>query len=418
MSKKSLICYIKESSTVGELEILTIEAESLNPIPQFCSTISPEEVPEFIKDIPNFMKIHVKAAVLQIMDFQHREYPSNVHFRLLLAKELKKNKIPFQFINAEGFVITKLLVAANIECISGEMILIVLVSEDYLVVREIYRIHDRYFCPNIDQKRIFECKKGYDLEKAKVEILKDSNPKKIILAALSPYSKAVLKDMRNTVLKSKKLIVNETVSNFDEYKALVEMARRLEDKSFNKFFVIPRINTSFIVDNAKKVGEYVEIEWDSSKNVPFEISSISPRSQHKYYIASSDKDHQDYKIFRKYSLPDGQYHKIKLTLKIDLHFFPSLIQEVYIDPKIEALPKILKTKLDSKIPVIGFFDNSSIICIFDESENCYKFSENWNGLYGEDLYLAFDKEKPRYCKKAVNALKKTPQSVIYRMLFI
>uniref|UniRef100_A0A914QAA2 Uncharacterized protein n=1 Tax=Panagrolaimus davidi TaxID=227884 RepID=A0A914QAA2_9BILA len=418
MTEKCLITLIKESSTPGELQILTIEEESLNQVPQFCFELSINDVSIFLKDIPNFMKIYVKSVILQVMDFEHPDFPTNVHFRLALAKELKKHKIPFLFNNAEGFVITKLLVAANIECCSGEMILIVLIAEDYVVVREIYRIQSSYYCPNVEQKRIFNCPKGYNLEKAKLEIFKNSNPKKIILAALYPYSKSIMKDMRNTVLKSKKLIVNESVSCFDEHRALVEMAKRLKDKSWNKFYVIPRINTSFIVDNAKNIGDYAELDWDSTKDLPFVITSISPRSHHKYYIASSDKDHQDYKILRKYSLPEGPYHKIKLTLTVDSYFFPSLTQEAYIEPEIEQLPKILTEKMDSKIPVIGFFDNSSIICFWNEKEKCYNFLEKWNGLYGEDLYISFDKEKPRYRIKAAKALKKNPDYVIYHLLRI
>uniref|UniRef100_A0AC34FST2 Uncharacterized protein n=1 Tax=Panagrolaimus sp. ES5 TaxID=591445 RepID=A0AC34FST2_9BILA len=74
--------------------------------------------------------------------------------------------------------------------------------------------------------------------------------------------------------------------------------------------------------------------------------------------------------------------------------------------------------MDSKIPVIGFFDNSSVICIFDETENCYKFSENWNGLYGEDLYIAFDEEKPKYRNQAIKVLKRKPTFVVYDLLQI
>uniref|UniRef100_A0AC35FJ10 Uncharacterized protein n=1 Tax=Panagrolaimus sp. PS1159 TaxID=55785 RepID=A0AC35FJ10_9BILA len=115
---------------------------------------------------------------------------------------------------------------------------------------------------------------------------------------------------------------------------------------------------------------------------------------------------------------EGQYHKINLTFEVDINLKPSLTQSSYIDPAIKSLPKTLTDKMDSKIPVIGFFDNSSIISFWNEKEKCYKFSEKWNGLYGEDLYISFDKKKPKFRNEAYKVLKEKPTFVVFDLIKI
>lgn len=54
--------------------------------------------------------------------------------------------------------------------------------------------------------------------------------------------------------------------------------------------------------------------------------------------------------------------------------------EPIILPLIQEFPRMLMT-VARKLPYIGFFDHSSIICLWDKEECAYKLLETWNGKF-------------------------------------
>ena len=72
-------------------------------------------------------------------------------------------------------------------------------------------------------------------------------------------------------------------------------------------------------------------------------------------------------------------HRMKLTLTVDENNFPQISQEPITCPLIASLPAVLNTLENLDIPVIGLFDNSSIICLRDE--NGFNFLDSWNGKF-------------------------------------
>uniref|UniRef100_A0A914PER6 Uncharacterized protein n=1 Tax=Panagrolaimus davidi TaxID=227884 RepID=A0A914PER6_9BILA len=85
-----------------------------------------------------------------------------------------------------------------------------------------------------------------------------------------------------------------------------------------------------------------------------------------------------------YTVPE-ECHRIKLTLSVDINTFPTIKHEAIIITEVAALPHKLNADLTENIPVIGFFDNSSVIC-----------------MYGRDLYIDFTEERPTFVDKAEN----------------
>ena len=78
---------------------------------------------------------------------------------------------------------------------------------------------------------------------------------------------------------------------------------------------------------------------------------------------------------------DVECHRLELDLTINHNNDSVLYQETMLLPEILDFPKTLTTKVATKIPVIGFWDNSSVICVWNETKNCYEFSEKWNGNF-------------------------------------
>ena len=71
-------------------------------------------------------------------------------------------------------------------------------------------------------------------------------------------------------------------------------------------------------------------------------------------------------------------HWIKIFLNIDENNFAQLCYEPIICPEIQSLPLTLNPMENLNIPVIGFFDNSSVICLSIEGKS-YEFLDSWNG---------------------------------------
>uniref|UniRef100_A0A914QN12 Uncharacterized protein n=1 Tax=Panagrolaimus davidi TaxID=227884 RepID=A0A914QN12_9BILA len=87
-------------------------------------------------------------------------------------------------------------------------------------------------------------------------------------------------------------------------------------------------------------------------------------------------------------------HQYELNFNIDNNNLPKAVIKNVMIPQIETLPMILDKSMKDRHPVIAFFDNSSVICIFNDKSGKYEFLESWNGVYGKDIFLNLKPEKP------------------------
>ena len=81
--------------------------------------------------------------------------------------------------------------------------------------------------------------------------------------------------------------------------------------------------------------------------------------------------------------PIKECHRIKICVFVDQSYVAAIHQEPIILAEIQTLPKSLTKLVPSKIPVICFFDNCSVICTWKEENGRYEFLNSWNG---ENLY--------------------------------
>uniref|UniRef100_A0AC34GK28 Uncharacterized protein n=1 Tax=Panagrolaimus sp. ES5 TaxID=591445 RepID=A0AC34GK28_9BILA len=130
---KILITYIKSSPIPGSVDILTINSLNEAIIHEFCFDIPSGDVPTFFKFIPAFIKREVKAVILQLSEFQHPEFTNNIQLRIMISKEYEKHGIKYCFIDSVSFLLTQILVAANLDLKMGESLLIATAGEDIVV---------------------------------------------------------------------------------------------------------------------------------------------------------------------------------------------------------------------------------------------------------------------------------------------
>uniref|UniRef100_A0AC34FCY8 Uncharacterized protein n=1 Tax=Panagrolaimus sp. ES5 TaxID=591445 RepID=A0AC34FCY8_9BILA len=110
-------------------------------------------------------------------------------------------------------------------------------------------------------------------------------------------------------------------------------------------------------------------------------------------------------------------HKRQITLSVNEGSLPSYKAEAKIHEVIKNLPQTLNEKDETiRMPVIAFFDNSSVICIWNADQSGYEFLDSWNGIFGNELLIAFDKEKPSYCTEAVATIRSKPTFVVSDLL--
>lgn len=125
-------------------------------------------------------------------------------------------------------------------------------------------------------------------------------------------------------------------------------------------------------------------------------------------------------------------HQNKITLNIDAETVATFEVKPIIFDGIKELPQTLnELNFDDKIPVIGLYDNCSVICVPKmDNENEYEFLDSWNGkfflrffylkitvilylgMYGKQLLIAFGKEEPQFCDDAEEVYQKKPSFVV------
>uniref|UniRef100_A0A914R1H0 Uncharacterized protein n=1 Tax=Panagrolaimus davidi TaxID=227884 RepID=A0A914R1H0_9BILA len=110
-------------------------------------------------------------------------------------------------------------------------------------------------------------------------------------------------------------------------------------------------------------------------------------------------------------------HKIDISVTIDENNLEEIVishRDIIVIDECFSKFSVLQ---ELKLPFIGFFDNSSVIAIHKDS-NGYEFLKEWNGKYGNDLYISFDQKKPKFGKVAMNTIKTKPTFVVFDLLKI
>uniref|UniRef100_A0A914QYR2 Uncharacterized protein n=1 Tax=Panagrolaimus davidi TaxID=227884 RepID=A0A914QYR2_9BILA len=292
---------------------------------------------------------------------------------------------------------SEILVAAKITPIIGDMIVCINFgnNEMTLVINKFTSKGYKTLMTEVIEEKYLEV-----LANCFSNILKTCYMRKMILTTTEKDEKLLKKF--ETILKSSK-IFNLTgklmIIDFEKlYETkhmgtpITEMAKWASDRNYVKFHILPTI---------PKTVEILGMRQLNGKTHEIHDSILI-----QFYF---------FKTLETLKM-DQNRHRRKIVLFFESECLPELKIESIILSEIEEFPNKLDQICDMKIPVIGFFDSSAVICVYKNGK--YNFLDSWNGLYGNELFINFEESKAKYGMESIKAGKTKMASVVYDLIKI
>uniref|UniRef100_A0AC34F6D0 Uncharacterized protein n=1 Tax=Panagrolaimus sp. ES5 TaxID=591445 RepID=A0AC34F6D0_9BILA len=341
----------------------------------------------FIAGIESLITKQTKAVILNIFHFKNHGFDSNYQFCQVIRENLNRLQIPHHFISI------------------GDTVFITTVTEQL----------DLYLISEFENTET-----GYERLKdhhvpisgaTRDKIFANKNPAKIIGFDIHP---SVINGLQKLLKCDNLVILDGDYYLNANFKFICEIAKWVKNKSSNKFYVAPMTTMQYTL-----VGFVGDIQFelhtvDGGEKLPLTKTVAIPKTVQNYNIMIKGKE--GIKILETNQL-NKECHKNGITLKIDEEYFCSVLTTKILIPEILALPKTLYKIQQSKIPVIGFWDNSSVICVSKNGGN-YKFLEQWNGLFGKEIFLNFNKERPTLDGTSLASNEAKMDTVVFDILKI
>uniref|UniRef100_A0AC34GVW8 Uncharacterized protein n=1 Tax=Panagrolaimus sp. ES5 TaxID=591445 RepID=A0AC34GVW8_9BILA len=237
-------------------------------------------------------------------------------------------------------------------------------------------------------KKFRKIPKNFDAE----VLLDSTNPSKILISKACPC--ANVEELKSNLSAWNPIIMEEHASVFDALKEMVDHIVGLE--SGKKYFVIPqcRVEYGITAVNLNPNEDDIFLPIKGYTNLPFTESCVVSRFDKKFYITTKYKT--NFNVLQKPHEITKEGHRIKLILSVDINNMPTLNHEGVLLSRVKNMPKKLKVEKTEMLPIIGFFDYASVICLWNDENNCYEFLDSWNGKFGKDLFLDFMFPKPKF----------------------
>uniref|UniRef100_A0AC34GWL6 Uncharacterized protein n=1 Tax=Panagrolaimus sp. ES5 TaxID=591445 RepID=A0AC34GWL6_9BILA len=198
---------------------------------------------------------------------------------------------------------------------------------------------------------------------------------------------------------------------FDKY--IIETSKWIFDKTLIKNHVLPTsvkgIHVKGNYGTETNILDIMKVEVNDL--LPIKKTAIVPRSIPELQVVLQTQ------FFTKTCIPDhlrNDCQRYQITLTVNEENF----EVVRVDEmEIEDFEDLLE-KVESKIPFIGFIDNSSVVAVYKPEEEQYEILDEWNGLYGSDCFISFDEERPKFGDEAKDMLATKNTSVVFDLLKI
>uniref|UniRef100_A0A914QF69 Uncharacterized protein n=1 Tax=Panagrolaimus davidi TaxID=227884 RepID=A0A914QF69_9BILA len=320
------------------------------------------------------LKDELKAVFLSVTNLETSEYQSNFEASKAIKDFLLLHSIPCHFYSAEYLLCLKMWIATDISSKVDDVVLTVNVG---------YKISTTKVLREIDLEDL-------------VMIYLGNN------ASLKALETA-LRTMKSYDIGSKLIVLDsdKILAIGTSGKSILEMAKWFFDRSYVRFHfpqLVPRtVDILGITGNFQK--ELITAE--NNTDIPFEESVVIAKSVQQCLMIqhqpSTKKTLETLKM-------DQNCHRRKIVLFFESECFPELKVESIIIPEIKELPKKLNGICDMKIPVIGFFDSSAVICVCK------------NRIYGNELFINFEESKAKYGMESIKAGKTKMASVVYDLI--
>uniref|UniRef100_A0AC35G7Z1 Uncharacterized protein n=1 Tax=Panagrolaimus sp. PS1159 TaxID=55785 RepID=A0AC35G7Z1_9BILA len=399
---------------IWDLDVTIINVKS----GKIVKKLQPRANKKFVASIPSiFSPKKFKAIIYNVGRCEGHDYPNLLEFRKAIKEKLDKLKIPNHYFTKDRYNPTQCLVPANISAKDGDYVIVVMGSKNIVYVTVIKFTTNGW---KMISDEPFHTMLYFSNESMRKKILGSYKPKNVILTAANfadptpKYLIDILKPLPN-------LIVIDRRDSFAE--TILEIYKNLMDNKYIKNYVIPTLEEEEYELGFKKNGSNNEkckkIVVKMGEFLPFSKSFFVPHSSNEFYLTCTDAKTK--KILKTDTfMLKKDCHQNKITLTVDGETVATYEVKPIVFDGIKELPSTLtELNFDKKIPVIGLYDNCSVICVpKNDAENEYKFLNGWNGMYGKQLLIAFDKKEPKYCDDAEEVFQKKPTFVITDLINI
>uniref|UniRef100_A0AC34FJY5 Uncharacterized protein n=1 Tax=Panagrolaimus sp. ES5 TaxID=591445 RepID=A0AC34FJY5_9BILA len=385
VNNKNLLAYIdiRDDRRCYNFEIFNLSTQKELPYQEVTNLL------KFFEKPPKFVKNNVKAIIVNANGFLTKDGMDYAMCQIV-ADKLTKLEIPFRFISIQEIVAMCKLIAGKIDPKVDKEIIQIFVAGEIFKIIHLTRTKNGY---RTVQTRVIE--KCYE---PKI-LLGNLKPNKIIISNSHPFFPSAKVHVLQHCLSSWNPIILEHHVRKYNFDAMQEIVKHINDKTKNDFHIIPETFNPFCVTfvelNPTESDILNVLSAKYEDDLPLRKSCILPKFYKKFFITTKSKEGYSY-LKNSLAIPtDLHCHRIKLIFKVDINHLPSLQYEPVYLPQITGFQKTLKSEETQELPIIGFFDNSSVIYIWDEKNSCYKFLNAWNGKYGKELFLDFlQKDKP------------------------
>uniref|UniRef100_A0AC34GTC2 Uncharacterized protein n=1 Tax=Panagrolaimus sp. ES5 TaxID=591445 RepID=A0AC34GTC2_9BILA len=363
----------------------------------------------FVEKIRFLFKDSFKTVILNLFDLDaHAYFSSNLEFREAVREEFKAINVHHVFLSADIITFSTSLIAANINVKKGETVLILqspplsnVLASELTLTGSGYHISNR--------REIIADNLTAD------GIVGNLNPKGII----SCYSLPPTVPVTNGLLKNKNFFEFKQINDIHVPKFLVEWTKWLMNKNCKKYFVMPHCTAHYCVSLLSNEKMYSLLHVKCKDDVPTSKTKEISKLYTKVYLAHAANNQKEFAL-------EEKCHRNKITLMVDDESFPTCKIEPIMLPMVQQLPQKLDKIVRKKIPVVGFFDQTSVICIAENNKSNYNFLEAWNGSnlvkilgeFGNEVVISFDKDEPTYCKDAMEAFSTKPTFCVHDLISI
>uniref|UniRef100_A0AC34F0K0 Uncharacterized protein n=1 Tax=Panagrolaimus sp. ES5 TaxID=591445 RepID=A0AC34F0K0_9BILA len=386
---RNLICYIyKCGCNCHGLKLNSYDVKTN----KFIGDQHIEDLENFSTNPPNVFKNKVKGIVIDDSTFSSSNNElSRIQFRQSIAKKLSKLQIPFVFITNGEISATTVILAASLQSKLEDTVMTIFTrgQRKDLLIFSFFRKNDGYLFQN---SRTVEIDQGLTGKEINEEIFKYLKPTKIIFVTDQKADKKFVKLIRTSVKNC--ILLENWISNYLA-KGLREIVKHIYDKNENQYHIIQTTFAGFgVSDNEMLTPKDMIFTTKLNQVLPLTKTCTISRNSDKIYLTVSCKSKKTFLPLDELIVKE-KCHKIQLNLSIDENHLPTFHHEAIILPEIKRMPQNLNQKNTNKIPIIGFFDNLSVICLWNKTKKCYEFSKLWNEMYGKDLFLDFSFQKPK-----------------------
>uniref|UniRef100_A0AC34FWY6 Uncharacterized protein n=1 Tax=Panagrolaimus sp. ES5 TaxID=591445 RepID=A0AC34FWY6_9BILA len=352
----------------------------------------------------------IQYFIVNLFQLRNHEFSCNMAFCKAVKEKLNTINAQHRFISYTQIVQSSALIAANVSPKIDDIILMVLIHDQKYIVHEMKYTKTGF---KKHTSRIIEANNENETSQiTKSKILSSCNPSKII--GYSTCSTTSFKKLKNIFKSTNFVVVNNDQLRRTEAQCVCEMVKWMKNKRFTKFYIHPTIfQPYFLVGLVGNVREEI-FTIDCGEELPLERSAIVSKPFQFCSIVCCDLTEP--KPFD-YGNIQGSSHRYNVKFKIDSEYFPNFEVTSVSVHGVKHLTHLLDYKMKEKIPVIGFFDTSSVICVSKENKN-YKFLDEWNGVHGNELFINFDKEKHQFGSNTVTPFHTEMSHVVYDLIKI